>query len=135
MDRLLYILDKIVYGVDWVFLFYLVCGVTILIIAVRRLGLSPLHAVMSLITEMMAIFVRTTPRAWRSMIDGILTISAIVFTAVMGAPVAMLELYGNIPFLRTGIERENQWQYLFMLMFITTCLSGLISLYITRGEE
>ena len=71
----------------------------------------------------------------RSMIDGILTVSGLIFTAIMAAPFVIEELYQLIGMFKLGVEHEHQPTYLFVLMFFTTCIATLISLQLTKGEK
>src|SRR5438552_2316699 len=135
MSRFDYVLNAITFGVNWPLLFYVACATIILIVFVRVLRLSPLHATVELIKEITQTFTGAGPIATRSSIDGILTISAILFTAIMAAPFAMSELYSAVSFLIAGIEQEHQWPYLFMLMFFTTCISALLSLVLTGRKD
>jgi hypothetical protein len=134
-ERFLHIVDTIIYHADWLSIFYVVCGVILLILFVRFLKISPLHAIVEVIGEITEIFGRHDQARARSMIDGILTVSGLIFTAIMAAPFVIEELYQLIGMFKLGVEHEHQPTYLFVLMFFTTCIATLISLQLTKGEK
>ena len=131
-DRLLYITDAIVYSINWPIMFYVLCGVALLTFFMRFLDLSPLHVAVAAIREILSIFREGGPANTRSMIDGILTVAGVLFTAIMAIPFVSEESSQYIEMLKTGVLHEHQAPYLFILMFFATCIATIISLWLTR---
>ena len=132
-DRILYIIDAIIYNADWPTIFHAACGVLLLIILIKYFKMSPLHAIIDAVREITNTFEGHEPRKIRSMFDGILTIASVLFTAITATPFVIEELYQYVGMLKAGIEHQHQPAYLFVVMFFATCIVVLLSLQITRN--
>jgi hypothetical protein len=107
MKYFYYILNNIVYGVDWGVMFYIACGVFLYILLAKVFAKSPVHALLDLIRELLGSFSASSPRRIRVIINGLLTLAAILFTTIMCALVVETHIYERISFLAVGISHGN----------------------------
>lgn len=125
-----HVVHDIVYGVDWALVFYVILALFVLEITVKRFGLSPIHAVFRLFSEVLEIFKGGS----RVAVDGGLTLAMILFTMITVIFFSMHEFIEQLEILKKGVEAVGQPWWLVVMMIFWTGLVGILSLVVTRKD-
>ena len=118
MDTLHQIFVKVADGVNWPLVFYILFGLFALAVLVRWVKLSPVHIAIEILKEIIGVL--RLQGLTRTTIDGAITISLIVFTAVVLLFLQMRELPEFLSIFQRGVEGDGQSILLFMFMVFVT---------------
>ena len=130
METLNQILTKVIDGVNWPLVFYILFGLFSLGVLVRWVKLSPVHIAVEILKEIIAVL--RLQGLTRTAIDGAITIAMIVFTSVVLLFFEMHELPEFISIFKRGVEDNGQSISLLILMVLVTALTAILSLLVTR---
>jgi hypothetical protein len=130
METLNQILTKVIDGVNWPLVFYILFGLFSLGVLVRWVKLSPAHIAVEILKEIIAVL--RLQGLTRTAIDGAITIAMIVFTSVVLLFSEMHELPEFISIFKRGVEDNGQSISLLILMVLVTAFTAILSLLVTR---
>jgi hypothetical protein len=126
------IVNNIVDNVPWALGVDIIFCMIVLGILVKYFGLSPIHVFENIMEEIRKLF---TGQVSRTSIDGGITFSLLLFTAIVLLFTVMHELPEMLAIFKVGVDNENQSFFLFIFMVCTTIITAIISLLITGPKR